>query len=157
MRSTESKKIGNSTFEVALLTPMEAHKLLTRVLKNLAPTLGAVAVSFESLAALAKDVKATILLTATGLADDKVKENLSGLERIITEIGTSLDEELLNEVIEKLTKVTFISTAKGKAALSEVFEAQFAGNLSEMYQWLWFAWTVQYKDFFDLVKKRVPT
>lgn len=157
MRQAQKKQIGSYTFEVSMLPPMQAHRLLTRTVKALGPVLGTVATSFGSVdelvreagraAALAKGAEAKA--AGTEGADGKPNEGDFGwAEALIKQATESLDEKLLDELIDALKQVTSVIGPAGAEHLPQVFESIFQGELQLMYQWFFFAWKVQYADFF---------
>jgi hypothetical protein len=129
----ETRQIGASEYTVFQLPFGQARKLLLRLMKLAAPALGAAASG--GLAALvgAGSVRALF----DGLDDDSVEEfaeALGGVSRVKNEHGVEL--------------------ALGKRA---VRDGHFgAVGLFEHFEWLKFGLEVNYSDFFDDLKARLP-
>lgn len=131
---TESRTIGNYTYEVTTLGGLAGRKLLTKLVKTLGPCLAP-------------------LLTDS---DGNTKKGWSVLDADSKSVAAALVEfadrvtpELLEELAVAFGKTTLVDMGGGKAVqlTLENQDLHFAGNYGEFFRWLAFALEVNFRDF----------
>lgn len=165
MREPVEKVIGGFSFRVYMMPPMEAHRALLRLLKMAGPTLGPILTAQGTIS----DIIAAARAQAAGLVDEataKPEGDMGWVDVVIRRLSEELSDEFFDLLIPLLRKATDVTDLRREGKLFEdgrnlsdqaTFDVLFAGKLSVMYQWLWFAWRAQYQDFFDFIPKRTVT
>lgn len=172
MRESQTDTIGDFVFTVHMMPPMQAHKALLRLARLAGPVLGPLLASEGTVRGVVEHLKATTvssLLDKPAPSDDGIGSGFGWIDEALRRASTELNDEFFDFVIPLLQKATDVEPrpASGKSILTEkkclgdsgVFDVVFAGQMTLMYKWLWFAWRAQYKDFFDFFPKleKIPT
>jgi hypothetical protein len=124
----QSTVIDGQTYTVYPLDPLTANDILIDLGHVIGPSLGALA-----------------------SASDQGEPGSQLINEAIGGLFKRIEKEKMREIIDRLSKVTEVATDGGKVPqLSTIFVLHFKGRIGALYQWLWFALKVQFKDFFDL-------
>jgi hypothetical protein len=131
MRETKTAVIDGHKYECGQLPGTKSWKLLFKIAKVVAPSVGGV---------IDKN-------GVEGLMDQEVGPGF--LATAIDGICQRLDESEVELVIDQLKQLTVVyPNGNGNGAqLSSVFDAHFAGDPFGVVKWLKFALTAQFKDF----------
>lgn len=130
-KEAQEKKIGDHTFTVFKLPPLDAQDVLIDIGQTLAPALGRAVNTVGSLG----DSES---LLDIDVDDPKVSAGLTALMQGIT-------KEKMRSLVNTMAEV---SQCDGKR-LTQVMPEVFRGDLPLMYQWLWFALVVNFGNFTD--------
>ena len=128
----QEKAIGGHTFKVFKLPPLDAQDVLIDIGQALAPAFG----------------KAANALGATGDSDAGLLDLDVEDPRIssaVASLAQNISKAKMRELVNTMASVSWCDGKK----LPVVFEAVFRGDLPLMYQWLWFALTVNFGNFTD--------
>ena len=126
---SQCKTISGHKFEVFKLGPFEAQDVLIDIGQVLAPALGKAAKAFDA-------VKTSESVLDLDVDDPRVSTGIAALVQGIT-------KERMRQLINTMASVTHCDGTP----LDRVLEVVFRGDLSLMYQWLWFALTVNFGNF----------
>jgi len=129
-KDSQTRNIGAYKFEVFKLPPFDAQDVLIDIGHILAPALGKAATAIGSMSvesALDMDVD-----------DPRISTGIAALMQGVT-------KEKMRELINTMAKVTHCNGQPLVRTMDEVFR----GDLPLMYQWLWFAMEVNFKNFTD--------
>jgi len=122
-----TKEIGDRSYVMYLLAPMESHDLLMDVVKMVGPSLGPLldaAFSGGKKLDMDKELGVDFFAKAAG--------SLFG----------SLDKAVVKRVMEKFAKVTRVEGSDG--FLDKSLDAHFIGRLPALYQWIAWGMSVQW-------------
>ena len=123
---SESFTIGTDEYEVAMLDPITAVKLGTRLAKVLGPVLG------------------PILDTPGGLEGFSQKDlNSESFTKAAKLLFEAVDQRLVLEAIETLKPVTTVNNVP----LEKIFDIHFRGKIASLVKWLGLCLKAQYGDF----------
>lgn len=126
--SSETKQIGKHKFTVFMLPPFEAQDILIDLGQILGPALA-------KAAAAAKATQGNSLLEMD-IDNPHISSGVSALLQGIT-------KDKMRELVNTMAGVSHCDGTP----LPDVMEMVFRGNLPLMYQWLWFALEVNFRNF----------
>lgn len=126
---SQTKTIGGHEFRVFMLPPMDANDVLIDIGKTLAPALGKAA---NALGAVSDEV------LDMDIDNPKISSGLAAL-------AEQISKEKMRELIKTMASVSHCDGTP----LPKTMEIVFRGDLPLMYQWLWFALEVNFKNFTD--------
>lgn len=125
---SETKTIGSNKFEVFMLSPLDAQDVLIDIGHILAPAIGKAAQAIGK-----ADVTSPLDLD---IDDPRISAGVAALLQGITKA----------KMRELIATMAGVSRCDG-VPLDQTMEIVFRGNLALMYQWLWFALEVNFKNF----------
>lgn len=130
---SQSDTIGDHTFEVFKLPPLDAQDILIEILHALAPAAGKVVNVLED-----------------GGLQNLMEAKIESLEagEAIVRLSQGITKERMRELVKVMATVTRCDGKK----LNATMEVVFRGDLPLMYQWLWFALKVQFGNFLEPVR-----
>lgn len=122
--NNQKKTIDSVKYEVSMLPPRLARKILVRIFQVLAPSAGE-AFSRES------------------------EQLTQAIGPILSTLSDKLSDDDLDWMMSELAKVTTVEVAPGQEPyLNTIFDVHFRGKVGQMFKWFAFAMEVQYADFF---------
>jgi len=126
-KTPEETTIGESTYEMFMLPPLESHGLLMDVVKMVGPALG------ETVGAL---------FGGSASEEEILEREVTGdlLSGALGKLFQDLNKKTLEAVIASFRRVTHVD---GKE-LHKIFDHHFQGSLDEMYKWLAWGFQVQW-------------
>jgi hypothetical protein len=133
MRDSESKRIGEHTYTVRMLTVDTAIDVLVDLVGMLGEPVA------ELLAAgSASDI-------VTGLREEGAEDEESGraVALLLRVLVGKLHKDTIHGIVKKLVAVSDVDNVP----LTQSYAAHFRGELCLLAKWLWFALQVQYRDF----------
>lgn len=130
----EETTLGQSTYFVSYLPPQQASDLAIDLFKVLGPAFAMM------MSGAAQGMKGEAVLKASLLDQD--------LEPIVVSLAKTLDKAALNQAMQALAKVTYVTTNGTKANLTNVWNTHFTGRIGEMYRWFFFALKTNFADVF---------
>lgn len=135
MLKSETTTINGHQYEVTQLPYSQGKSLLVRLFKVLGPT-------FARLVAGAPSIN------DKNLADLQVSEVVPALASAADQLAQDLSEEDLDATVGALGEFSYVLEGKTRHQLKADFlEFHFAGNYTELFQWLAFALRVNYLGF----------
>lgn len=148
MIETKERQIGENTYMVTQLPARRALRLKTRLIKIFGPSLTQMLLTTsENQEILKTDAKGEDRFTS---AVDEYKINemqKASFVKAVQLLAESIDEKLFDDLLIELTQGV---RRNGSELNSAVIDQSFAGNLSELYQLVYFVLEVNYSDFFAL-------
>jgi len=159
----EEKQIGETTYRVTMLGAKAGRNLLVRLFKIAGPVLGELLEGLEG----TKDPKKGAELGGLGFSLGDL--GMDAVARALEELASRISEQEFAYLCDTLADRTEVVLEGGERVLrlSQVFDLHFAGKYRELFGWLAFALTVNYRDFFGdstggallagLMGKRAPT
>lgn len=133
MRGTETHVIDGKKYEFMLIPPLEALRIITRIIKRILPPLGG-AFSGSNIMDIANAIDGDINIQAMTIS-----------------IAQNLDENEVEETVKQLMDYVMIDGRKIN------FSVDFAGTLMHMMAVIAKAIEVNYSDFLDGLKGRLAT
>lgn len=130
MIATRDKLINGHTYSVTQFPARHAFMLKARLAKLLGPAL------------------AEILASLNGVSKESILSadiDLSAISAALNKLLGAVDEQSTMDLILKLLSCTRMD---GKEITEQLFDIEFAGNLSDVYKVLAFVIEVNYGDFF---------
>jgi len=127
-KTSQIKTIGGHKFEVFMLPPFEAQDVIIDIGNVLAPALGAAATAFAS--------------AKVGSVLDIDVDN-PHISSGIAKLMQGLTKDKMRDLVHTMADVTHCDGTPLPGVMDEVFR----GDLPLMYQWLWFALEVNFKNF----------
>jgi hypothetical protein len=127
------KVIGERTFVMYMLPPMESHELLIDVAKMLGPSVGDLLDSLKQKG----EVEAMLDMEVGG----------DFFSKIATQLASSLDKNVLRAVIKAFKRMTHVDNKP----LDTTFDIVFIGQLKQMYEWLIWGMSVQWAGSFGVL------
>ena len=130
-RDSQKSKIDGHEYEVFMLPPKVARRLLVEMSKVVGPALGGIMSSGAGLAKL-------------------MEMSVEGVDwaAVISGLTDRLSADMLDEHMEVLAKSTHVD---GKE-LAPIFDHHFRGALGGMFKWYGFALKVNYGNFFSALE-----
>ena len=137
----QAKEIDGFTYDVSPLDPLVANDIWLDLVHVAGPTIGGLVGAFS---------KGGI---DSALDNDPDPETLSNA---IGGLFQRIEKQKMREIMNTLASVTVVRLGNGKAPqLNQILKTHFRGKLGLMYEWLWFALSVQYSDFFARLKPAI--
>lgn len=127
-RDSKKETIGEHKYEVFMLPPKVANRMLVEMLKAVGPALGEIVDGTEG--------------GLKRLLDEKDTTNVK-VAKAIESLVANLDADTLDRHMATLASVTH---ANG-AALEPTFDLHFMGDLPAMYKWYFFALRANFGNF----------
>lgn len=134
--STQSKQIGNHTYNVTTFGAVKGQEVLVKLINFAAPFANA----FRGIAA-----------AASGELGDERIEQLAGEALVdgVSKFAQAVTPEVFSWLCLQFANATQIEYEDGKAQpLSKVYEAHFSGEYLELLTWFAFVVQVNYASFF---------
>lgn len=130
-RTSKKQTIDGTEYEVFMLPPKKARRILVEMTKVIGPALGGIA--------------------GKGDLGKLMDSDVSGIDwqAAISGLTEKLSDEMLDDHMSEFAKVTQVT---GKGYLSEVFDAHFTGAVDSMFKWYWFALKVNFGNFFSALE-----
>lgn len=127
---SKTKQIGKYKFEVFKLDPLIAVDVQLDIMQAVAPALGG-----------------TVNLVQSKGLDSVLNADVGGFEvgSVVSAFFGGLSKEKLRELINTMASVTHCDGTP----LPKVLPVVFRGDLPLLYEWLWFALEVNYKNFIE--------
>jgi hypothetical protein len=136
MIKTESRQIGNSIYEVRMLGASKGREVITYLIKNAGPVVGAL-VEEANLSRKTIDTK--------------------DLSRALQELGGRLGKDDLTMLCRTFGECTQVGTDQGGMIplTLDKQELHFAGEYMEMMKWLGFCLELNFSDFLGELRRMI--
>ncbi len=129
-----TEEIGGSVYEIYPLPPLQAHKLLLRIMKMIAQP-------------IEKTVGSAVDGASPGEAEDFLDQEVGAefIARAAAAIIDGIDEKTTDDLIDALRKVTLVDGVK----LDGKFDLHFQGEPLAFYQWIYAGVKAQWGKLFS--------
>jgi hypothetical protein len=141
-------EVNGHTYRSYMLEPLKSGRLLLKVIKAFAPSIGAIGATMLS----RKDSAGAIQDLLDGAPDEAGKAAFgAAFERALVGLVDRLHADEIEELIEALAddSITQVKIGSEWAGLRSQLTVHFRGKPLAMYSWLWKAMSAQWADFSD--------
>ncbi len=138
----KTKVIDGHTWVVTQFPARPGNKYKARLVKMIGPAISELLPAIGSLKDAAKG----------DTSPDMDAAMIAAIPQVMSRLAQHVDEDVL---VDTMVDLMAMSTRDSVAVTPELFDIEFAGNDSELYQALWFILQVNYPDFIEMVGSRL--